>query len=329
MKNIKRLCVLVVMSVFAFTGCFKPPEVADISEVKPNETAWLIPLDGSSKDGQVKFNSVSFLNEKKIPAKRVSIGKVWRHTGYSWQWWAGEWIPVARLITVDRSLVTRELTDNEQTGTDKKADGIPVNTKDNIKLVVGLTMTLSIEEEDASTYLYYHGQRLLSEVADQNVRSYAVAELNRLVSAMTLSAFQDGQTDLYATLFRDTTAFFKQKGITVNYLGNAEGWHFRDKNIQDSINASFIAQQDNKTAIMEQAAIKTRNATLVLNATAQKDAAEALFAAQKAAEFQTDLKVTMMNAETRLAMANKWDGKLPANILPEGSSLIMDFGAKK
>lgn len=326
MKNrMKSMCLIGAMiGATMVMGC-KPPKVPDIEAINPNETAWLIPLSGSASDGQVKFESVDFLNTKKIAQKRIFIDKVWRHTGYGWQWWAGEYIPVSLLVKVDRRLITREWVDKPDTQGD---EGIPVNTKDNIKLTVGLTITLSISEEDASTYLYYHGQRPLSEVADQNVRSYAVAELNRQISSLNLLDFQNGQTKIYSELFSETAKVFKEKGITVEYLGNAKGWHFTDKEIQDSINKSFTAQQDNKTAHMEQDAQKTRNDTLMFNAETQKKVAQALFDAEKATVFQNDLKIKMMNAEARLAMAQKWDGKLPANILPENSSLIMDMSGK-
>lgn len=326
-KYLKTIGILsLAVSLITLTGCVKPPRIPDLETVQPNETAWLIPLDGASKEGQVKFDSVDFLNTKKIAQKRISIDKIWRKTGYDWQWWKGEYIPVARLIKVDRRLITREWVDNMDT---TQNEGIPANTKDNIKLTVGLTMTISIPEDDASTYLYYHGQRPLTEVADQNVRSYAVAELNRQISALTLNEFQDNQTKIYANLFKDTATLFKTKGISVEYLGNAKGWHFTDKEIQDSINKSFVAQQDNKTAHMEKEAQTTRNETLVLNAEAQKDAAQKLFLAREASEFQNDMKIKLMTAEAKLKMAEKWNGQLPANILPEGSGLLMDFSGKK
>jgi hypothetical protein len=328
MKTTKLLQIvgLCALSTLLFTGCVKPPRVPDLVQVQPNETAWLIPLDGAAQDGQVKFDSVAFLNTKKIATKRVSIDKTWRPTGYGWQWWAGEWIQVARLITVDRRLITREWVDNIQTeGVD---EGIPVNTQDNIKLTLGVTLTLSINEDDASTYLYFHGQRPLIEVADQNVRSYITAELNRQISGMSLTEFQNGQAKIYELLFKETAAIFKTKGITIEYLGNAKGWHFTNKEIQDSINRTFVSQQDNKTAHNEQDAQKTRNETLIFNAEAQRKAAQALYDAKEASMFNNDMKIKMMVAEARLAMSQKWDGKLPSNILPEGSSLIMDMSGK-
>jgi len=324
-----------VATMIGSTGCIKPPKVPDTKEIKPNETAWVIPLEGSSQSGQTKFNSVEFLEQHKVATKRIWIDKAEKPIGrFSWEI---EWIPAVRVITVDRSLVTREWTDNTQTGTSSGNQGIPVNTKDNIGLTIGLTITASIDEDDASTYLYYHGEKALADVVDSNVRSFAVAELNRQVSSLTLVDFQQQQPQIYATLFKDTAAYYKTKGVTIQYLGNAEGWHFIHKEIQDSIDKSFITQQDNKTAEMEQNAQKTRNDTQILinktdnaikvaTAQAEVDAATKLEGAKEAALFRNNLQVQLLNAQAKMQMATKWDGKMPSNILPENSPMLLNMG---
>lgn len=314
------------MLVLAAVGC-GPVKVLDPKEIKPNETAWVIPLDTSSQSGQAKFNSVDFLNQRKVAAKRIMIDKVVRKTGRYWCDY--EWINAVRVVTVDRSLVTREWTDTENKGTSMKDEGIQVNTKDNIGLTVGLTITVNIDEEDASTYLYYHGEKSLAAVTDENIRSYAVAELNRKISSLTLIEFQQQQAQIYVDLFKDAAEYYKTKGVTIQYLGNAEGWKFTNASIQDSINKSFIAQQDNKTAKMEQDAQRTRNATLILNAETQKEAAQTLFAAKEASEFQNELAINKMKAQASLEMAQKWNGALPANILPSNSPLLLNLGQQE
>lgn len=325
-KMKKTNLVIAFASMLMLTQC-GDPKVLDVKEIKPNETVWVIPLDAESKSGQAKFNSVDYLNQRKVAAKRIMIDKVSRSTGR--MWWDYEWIPAVRVITVDRSLVTREWTDNESTGTSKGHQGIPVNTKDNIALTVGLTITTNIEEEDSSTYLYYHGEKPLDKVTDENIRSYAVAELNRKVSGMLLTEFQANQNQIYVDLFTDAAKAFKEKGVTIQYLGNAEGWHFADKSIQESINKSYIAEQDNITAQKEQAATRTRNETLVQTAQATADAAKKLFDAREASEFQNQLEIKKMGAQASLKMAEKWSGALPTNILPSNSPLLLGLGDKK
>ncbi len=321
-KNKLTIGLLSLVALLTF-GC-KPVKVLDIKEIKPNETAWAIPLDGSSQAGQVKFNSIDFLNQKKIASKRVMIDKVERSIGR--MYWDIEWIPTVRVITVDRSLVTREWTDGENSGTTHLKEGIGVVTKDSVQLRVGLTITASIDEDDASTYLYFHGEKSLKDVIDQNIRSFAVSELTRQYSEMSLAEAQIKGTQIYSKLFDDSKIVFKAKGITVQYLGNAEGLTYSDPKVQEAINGSYKASQDAKTAEMEQNAQKIRNSTLVLTAQAQADAAQKLFAAKEASSFNNELQIKMKIADAQLNMATKWNGQLPSNILPNDSPMLLNLG---
>jgi len=155
---------------------------------------------------------------------------------------------------------------------------------------------------------------------------------------MNLVDFQANQGQIYSDLFKDAAATFKEKGVTVQYLGNAEGWHFREPKIQEGINQSFLAQQDNKTAEMEQQATKTRNQTAILvnqndnaikvaTAQAQVDAANKLESEKEAAAFQNQLQVQLLSAQAKMQMATKWDGKMPSTILPDNSPLLMNLGS--
>jgi hypothetical protein len=38
-----------------------------------------------------------------------------------------------------------------------------------------------------------------------------------------------------------------------------------------------------------------------------------------------NLEIRKMEAEAKLMKAKNWDGKLPANIIPEGSGFILDM----
>ena len=307
----------------ALVGC-KPVKVLDVKEIKPNETAWAIPLDGSSSSGQVKFNSVEFLDQKKVASKRIMIDKVEYRVGR--MPWDIEWIPAIRVITVDRSLITREWTDSADTGSTAARQGIGVVTKDSVQLRVGLTVTASIDEDDASTYLYYHGEKTLADVMDQNIRSFAVAELTRKYGDLTLQDAQTKGTEIYADLFNDAKAAFKAKGITIQYLGNAEGLTYSDPNVQAAINKSYQASQDAKTAEMEQQAQVIRNQTKVMTAQADADSAGKMFAVKDASMFNNQLQVSLIEAQARATMAAKWNGNLPANILPANSPLLLNMG---
>ncbi len=307
-----------LLSVALFTAGCKPVKILDIKEIGPNATAWAIPLDGSSAEGQVKFDSVSFLDNKKVAAKRVMIDKVQRKTGRFY--WEIEWIPATRVITVDRSLVTKEWTDKEDIG---------VVTRDSVQLRVGLTVTASIDESDASTYLYYHGERPLLQVINENVRSFAVAELTREYSELTLAEAQTKGTTIYNELFQRAKETFKAKGIQVQYLGNADGLEYADPKVQESINLSYKASQDAKTAEMEQNAQKIRNQTKIMTAQAEAEAAQKLYSAKEASLFNNEMQIKMKTADAQLQMSQKWNGLLPSNILPSDSPLLLNLGTSK
>ncbi len=308
---------VVIMASALLTGCWGPPKVPDVKEIGPNETAWVVPLAGDNITDQQKFNSVDYLNNQKVARKRIFIDKVERPTGRFW--WEYEWIPAVRVVIVDRSLVSREWVDNPDTALN---EGIAVTTRDNIALTVGLSITATIDETNASNYLYYHGEKALKEVIDQNVRNFAIAELNKAVSGMTLTQFQTNQAIIYNSLEKDATAHFAPKGINIQYLGNAKGWHFADKTIQESINKSFIAQQENQTALMEQKAKQTRNETefmaqqnqnkiKIAAAQAEVEAAQLLAKAKEAAELQNKLQIDLITAKAKMEAATKWNGSLP------------------
>lgn len=317
----------------ALSSC-APYKTLDVVEVKSNETAWAIPLDAMSQNGQVKFNSVEFLNQKKIASKRIMVDKISRSTGR--MYWDLEWIPATRVITVDRSLVTRQWTDGD-IDTTKDDEGIGVVTRDSVKLRVGLTVTASIDEDDASSYLYYHGARSLSKVLDQNIRSFAVAELTKEYSLLSLNEAQIKGDEIYSKLFADAAKAFKPKGITIQYLGNAEGLTYADPTVQAAINKRYLAEQDAKTAEQEQAAQKIRNATAILNverenkaamlnAQTQAEAAKKLLDAKEATSFQNELNVKLLNAQAQMKMATQWNGTMPANIIPSNSPMLMNLG---
>lgn len=313
---------VIIVAAVGFQSC-APYKTLDVVEVQSNETAWAIPLDAMSQSAQVKFNSVDFLNQKKVAAKRIMVDKVPRSTGR--MYWDIQWLPAVRVIKVDRSLVTRQWTDGSK---ETHADdfGIGVVTGDSVKLRVGLTITASIEEDDASTYLYYHGARSLDQVLDQNVRSFAVSELTKEYSNLSLQEAQTEGDKIYERLFQSAKIAFKAKGVTIQYLGNAEGLTYADPNVQEAINRTYLAEQDAKSATQQQAARKIRNATEILNAETQANAAKKLLDAKEATTFQNELQIKLLVAQAQMKMAEKWTGAMPSSIIPSNSPMLMNLG---
>ena len=64
----KILISFILVSILCF-GCLKPPKVEVNEIIETNETAFLVPLEGKSKEGQGKFMSIDYLEEAKIATK--------------------------------------------------------------------------------------------------------------------------------------------------------------------------------------------------------------------------------------------------------------------
>jgi hypothetical protein len=308
------------------TGCMGPPRTDVFEEVGPNDTAFVTPLTGDNLTGGQKFNSVQYLDSKKVSAKRIPIPLVQKTTGRCW--WEYEWIPAVKVWKVKRTLVSKEWTSSSGTGTKKSNEGIPVVTADAIKLSLGVAVTTFIEEQDAATYLYYHGEAPLETVTDNNVRNYCVTELTREYGQMTLAQAKTNGAAIFAKLYSDATNAFKPKGITIMQLGNAEGFEFQDPKVQEAINNRFIAEQGIATATQAKLAQDQKNLQTIAMAQAQADAAEKLMKAKEATTLQNQLEIQLMEAKARLAMAEKWNGQLPASILPSNSPLLLNLGAQ-
>ncbi len=314
---------LITVGAILFTGC-APVAVDVFEQVGPNDTAFVTPLVGDNLSGQQKFNSVEYLDSKKVSSKQIKIPLMAKKTGRFY--WNIEWIPAVKVWKVQRALVSREWTGGKDTGTQAKNEGVPVVTSDGIKLSVGVAVTTYIEEVDAATYLYYHGIQPLADVTDKNIRNYCISELTREYSHIDLSQAKTNGAAIFNKLFEDAKTYFKSKGITIAQLGNAEGFEFQDPKIQDSINARYIAEQKIATSAQEKLAQDQINTKTIATAQTEVTAAKMFQEAKDAAQLKNQLEIQMMNAKAALTMAEKWNGQLPSNIMPANSPLLFNLG---
>lgn len=296
-------------------GC-GPAKVLPLESVGPNETAFVIPLEGNS-GAQEKFESVKYLADHKVVSKRIEVPVRERSIGR--MWWDYEYIPTVRIVKVDRSLVTREWSPDTK---GQAAHAVSVESIESIGFRVGVNLTAFITEEDAPTYLYFHTSKPLSDVVDQNVRGYLQDKLSRAFGQLKLEECKQQKSAIFGVAEKDTIEHFKAYGITISNIGNAGGLEYEDQRIQNAINDTANAQMAVQVAATQKLAQDEKNKQLVATAAAEADAAREFAKAKEAMEAKVHLEIDRMNAEARL----KWDGKLPANVLPANSSLLMDFG---
>ena len=234
------LIALVVMS-FTMTSCFrKPYQEEKYVEIQPNQTAYVFPLESGNKEGQAKFNSEKYLDEKKVADKRIYIPTQWHQTGrYDND---GEWIPSIKIITVDRTPVTREWT-GTGTGTNtNKREELEVESKESIGFRVGITATASIPEEWASKFLYNYNTRTLEQVMDNDVRGYVQNILTTEFGIRPLSQCQNDRKEIYENMRKQVTEHFATLGVKIMNIGAAGQFGYIDQTIQDAINAKFTSE---------------------------------------------------------------------------------------
>lgn len=315
--------ILIISSVIGFTaiGC-GPMQVEVNEEIQPHETAFLVPLEGATKSKQAQFMSEEYLNQNKVAAKRVTIPTRKRDTG-RW-WWEFEWISTVRLIRVDRKPVTRVWTKGKETGTSSSNQAFCVESRESVDFCAGATSTASIMETDAAKYLYNFAGKPLSTVMDEDIRGYAANILSREFGNKSLDQGRTDKARIFATAFKETSEFFKSKGVTLFSFGSSEGLQYTDAKIQDAINKTFIAENDKNTAENERVAQVKRNELNVAKATAERQAAEEFAKAKEAQIAIKDLEIRMVQAQAQLKLAENLKdlkGQLPS-VVPQGSMFL-------
>lgn len=297
------------IAVSTLTACTPKPEVA---EIKPNETAFLIQMDGNSKN-QKAFMSEEYLTENKVASKRVVIPYVQiPASGLLFPKFA----PAASLIKIDRTPVTREWTRSDKTGTSASNQAIAVESSESIDFTIGVVLTASVPESTTSKFLYHYAGTPLATIADTNIRGFVQAALAREFGSRTLDAARKDKSEIFAKVFQETRDAFADKGISIDNLGYSEGMTYSDPNIQRAINETFVAQMAVQKA--EQRVNEAHELRL---------AAEEFAKAKDASVAKTDLEIRQLQAQAQMKSVEKWDGHLPANVVPQGAGFL--FGLDK
>lgn len=306
-----------VVSAFILTGCGPYPTEQAV-EVKNNETAFVVPLEGDTKAKQAQFMSIDYLEKAKVATKRIVIPLRKRSTGRAW--FDYEWIPLARVIVVDRSPVTREWLEKA---------GIKVESLDSVGFTVGVNCTGMIREEDAAKFLYYYPGNSLSDVMNKNVKGFIQNVLAREFGSRNLSKCQLEKKDIVLDLSKELTSHFAQYGITISSVGIADGMSYDNAEVQKTIDAVFVNETRVKQAEQEREAQKIINEKDLSIAQNERLKAEEFAKAAEAQTKMVELKIRQMEAEAKLESAKRWDGKAPGGVVPANSPFLFQFGSGK
>ena len=239
-------------------------------EIQPNQSAFLIPLQGANKDTQSQFGSESYYQENKVAAKRIEVPHTkLPNSGYT----SDYYVPSAKLIIVDRTPYNQEWTDDAGTGTSSKKEGFHFESADSINIETDITIAASVSEANAAKFLYWFGTvnqrnpipydpsaqyqtdayysaqyasvaygKSLAEVMQTLVRGEVQRALAKGFSQYVLTDVLAKKAEIMDAVAKETTDWCTQRGITLDYIGYANGLNF-DPKVQEAINNVFIEQK--------------------------------------------------------------------------------------
>jgi len=247
---------------------YSKTDYAETFEIAPNQSAFLIPLQGANKDSQAQFMSQEYLAANKVAAKRVQVPHVKLSGSGSF---SDYYIPAAKLILVDRAPYNREWTNNPTTGTSNRHEGFNLESRESINIEVDITIAASVSEEQAAAFLYrfgtvsavntatydpsaqyqsdaYYAQsyasvaygRSLASVMDTVGRGRVQAALAREFGSRALQDAIEHKAEIMKAVSDDVTGYFATRGVTIEYIGYASSLNF-DAPVQTAINNVYIA----------------------------------------------------------------------------------------
>lgn len=288
--SIKNKVVLptVLVAGIALSGCgiIKPYEKPKFVEIEPNQTAFVIPLEGKTSD-QGQFQSLEFLEKNQVAAKRIQIPRTWYKTGRLSG--TGEYKDDVRVIIVDRNPATREWKDKST---------FVGESMDSIKFNQGISATAQIlEGDDSAKFLYQYAGKKLEDVMSTEIRNKIGSVLLEKYGEKTIDDIRGAKGDIINAVRKEVEPYFKERGITLSNIGYIGDLQYLQADIQEAINKDFKAQQDQK-------------AQATLNKTNEDQSTSELKQAQTR-KSAMDTLIEMRELELQAEWIKKWDGKLP------------------
>lgn len=280
------LGLMVAVGIVAVS--IRPYDRPEYVEIDTSESAFLIPLEGDTSN-QAAFQSVRFLEEKKVAAKRIQITHRWSRTGFAPA--SGQWIPAVRLVKVDRRPVTREWTRSPHTGTSARDQAITAESRDSVNFTAGISCTAFIPEDLAAVFLYSYPSKSLAEMMDMEVRGRIQQVFAEEAGRYDLDVLRSKKNEIMKAVREDVVSFFKKKGIEITTVGMVGGLTYDNPEIQRAIDDAV------KTTQLRVAAEARREAQEVDNRTLKLAAEGRAVAAKLEAQGKADAELIRAEAE--------------------------------
>ena len=332
MKKMFLTTAVVFCMILTACGPYKR-ELAE--EVESHETAFVIPLEVGTQENQEKLMSEEYLENRKVAAKRIILGQRMRSTGRLW--FDYEWIPTERVIKVDRKLVTKNwVTVKAKNGQIIKDNGFPLASQDSVGFTIGINLTLMIEEKEAARYLFFFREKSLDETAEEVVKGFVQNALSDEIGKLKLTDCQLQKVEIMDKVKVRVKSELQQYGITLVTIGLADEFQYDNDEVQNAIDMVYVneskirqaAQAQKEAEIVNQTRLekeKTENDIALNKAKNDEQIAKIYEAIADTEQKRMEIKCRQLEAEALVEASKKWNGVAPANVLPQGASMIYPF----
>jgi hypothetical protein len=249
-------------------------------QIRANQTAFLVPQQGKTMEGQGAFDSAAFLQKNKIAEKRIQIPhQLLPKGGNGLRGLVTQnvYIPSAVLYVVTREPYVRQWTKEVSRGTASKDEGFYLESKESINVDFGVSIGAHITIEDSATYLFFFGvsdvinqgdspdfpsvvyAQSLANVMDRVVHQRIQTLLANEFSSRKLSDCMAQKVEIMSKVEKQVISEFAKVGITIEYVGYASSLNY-DPEIQKSIDKVYIAEQEAAAAENQLKAMSARTA---------------------------------------------------------------------
>ncbi len=287
-KKIQKFAALVLCTA-ALSSCIKPYQEKQYVQIGANETAYLLPLEGANQSEQGTFDSESYLNDMKVATKRIEIRTRWHQTSrYSWQ---GKWVKMDTCIVVKRAPVTATWTNDQ---------AIKCESQESVEWRQNVTVTVFVEEANASKFLYQYGGKSLQQVLNTDIKAVVASSLSAGFAQFPLAEARTKKAEVYTLMEDAVREAFEPFGITVRSVGASGGFNYIDATIQSKINDEFAS-----TLALEIA----RN-----QASAAREFARSAEAMEERQKVENLKLLGEARAEAVTIKASRWNGAYPSQV---------------
>ena len=341
MKKLFELLAMTLLTVL-FTGCdllIGPPMKEMAEEIESHETAFVIPMEIGTQENQAKLMSEEYLENKKVAAKRIVLNQRRQSTG---RWWMDyRWIPMERVIKVDRKLVTKNwITVKDKTGKIIKDNGFPLASQDSVGFTVGINLTIMIEEKEAARYLFYFREKSLDETAEEVVKGFVQNALSDEIGKLKLTDCQMQKVEIMERVKQRVKTELSQYGITLVTIGLADEFQYDNEEVQNAIDMVYVNESKIRQAEQSQKEASIVNLTrlekeqnensIALNKAKNDEEIAKIYEGIVEIEKQrAEIEYLREEAKALAVAAGKWTGNVPDNLLPYGASMIYPFHTQR